>query len=211
MKKLLIYPLLFILSFFQLSANILENQYNALTGDISILTGDIEGTGLSVGTIAQFSNDGSDSFAFMFDFSHLNITDVYDINLFGTDLEQNSWTYGIGYIFKGDKTHFIPYFTIIDCELGVNGYLAAEYDGNSFGFMLRTIVSEKSVITYSFANTDLDNMTVLGTSVSVADVSPETSFGVNIENELSEDSTLNLGANFSDGTISLNFGLSLNF
>lgn len=211
MKNYIIYYSLFIFSFFQLSANILENNYNSVSGDVSLITGDIEGYGLGFSTTGHFADEESDGVALMFSASHIDITAVSGVALYGVDIEQNSFSYGIGYIFKGEKTHFIPYFLIIDAEIGANGYLAAEYDGNAFGLVLRTILSEKSAISYSIANSDLDNATVFGTSVNVADVSPETTFGINIQNEIGEGSNFNLGATFADGVTSLNVGLSIKF
>lgn len=211
MKNYLIYYSLFIFSFFQLSANILENNYNSVSGNTSLITGDVEGYGLGFSTTGHFADEGSDGVALMFSVDHIDITAVSGVDLSGVDIEQNSLTYGIGYIFKGEKTHFIPYFLIIDAELGANGYRAAEYDGNAFGLILRTILSEKSAISYSIANSDIDNMTVLGTSVNVADVSPETTFGFDIQNEIAEGSSFNLGAAFADGITTLSVGLNIKF
>ena len=211
MKKLLLFILLSISGFFQLSANILETQYNSLSGTMSLVTGDVDGTLFGIGTTGQFAQEGRDGVAFMFSFDHLNVTDVAGVNLNGADIEQNSFSYGIGYIFKGDRTHFIPYFGILDAEIGVNGYSAAEYDSNTFGFMLRSILSETSVITFSVANSDVDNVSVLGTTVKTSDVQPETSFGFGIMNKISDDSTFNLGASFAEGITSFNFGLTLGF
>ena len=73
MKKLFIY-FLSISGFFQLSANILETQYNSLSGTMSLVTGDVDGTLLVVllGSLRR----GERRRAFMFSYDHLNVTDV---------------------------------------------------------------------------------------------------------------------------------------
>lgn len=211
MKILILFTLTIFLGLNQSFANILENAYNSLSGEVGLVTGDIDGTAFQIGTTGQFAKDGGDGIAFMFSFEHMDITGISGFNLSGADLEQNSFTYGIGYIFKTDKTHFIPYFAIVDAEVGVNGYSAADYDINTIGFMLRTMISESSAITFLISNSDPDDLTVLGTPVSVSEVSPETTFGFDIESKMNEDSTFNYGASFADGVTAFNFGLTLGF
>ena len=211
MKKIIISTLLSSLVFLQLSASILENQYNSLSGHLSMSTGDVDATAFEIQTIGQFAEEGANGVALLLSFSHADITGVEGYDISGLDIENNALVYGLGYIFKGEGTHFIPYFGIIDAELGVNGYRAAEYDGHAIGIMVRRMISNNSAITFNVSNSDIDSMQVLGTSVSVSDVNPETTFGFTIETAIDENSSFNYGASFSDGITSFNFGVTLGF
>ena len=72
--------------------------------------------------------------------------DGFDLSDF--EIDANAFTYGLGYIFKTESWHIVPYYGFTNVEVGVDGFLRADVDGSAYGLMFRTMISDTSVLTF---------------------------------------------------------------
>ena len=188
----------------------MEDRYSSVNVGFDIATGDIDAKGFSFGAINQLSNEGQDGIALLANFEYLAIDEVLGVNVSASDVEAIGYTLGIGYIFKADDMHIIPYYGFTNVEVGVQGFSAGEVDSTAFGIMFRKQISPSAILTFDIINTSLDDVTVVGSNVPVYS-SADTSFSFDIENKVNENTAIIYGANFADGVNSYSIGMSINF
>tara|TARA_X000000368_G_scaffold410625_1_gene394388 strand:- start:172 stop:813 length:642 start_codon:yes stop_codon:yes gene_type:complete len=213
MNKILPLILFFVYSLLNLCASEeanMEDRYSSFNAGFDIATGDIDATGFSFGAINQLAKDGQDGIALLGNFEYLSIDEYLGVNVSAADVEAFAYTLGIGYIFKADDMHIIPYYGFSKLELGVQGFSAGEADSTAFGIMFRKQISPSAILTFDIINTSLDDVTVVGSNVPVYS-SAETSFSFDIENKINENTAIIYGADFADGINSYSIGMSINF
>ena len=212
MKKLSILFFITLSTCFQLFSSNLENRYSSLSANLLISTGDVEGTAFEIDAIGTISEMGNGGLAFLFSYLHADIEESAGIDLsgLGLEVECNSFNYGLGYIFKMESWHILPYYKFTNNEYGLNGIQTTEVDFSAFGLMFRTMISDTSVLTFNIANTEIDEVEIMGTSLNASNIMSEASYSFDIENEISDSTSFIYGATFVDGSTTFKFGFTIN-
>lgn len=203
-----------------LSASNLENRYSSINVEYAISTGDVEGTGYQSDITYQFAGGENSGPAFLLSYSSLSIDEVdgIDLSYSGISLDGDQILYGIGYIFKNENWHVIPYYAISDLKYSASGLISGSQsiDASTFGVMLRTAISPSVALSFNVSYIDIDD---LSTTVTVdgLDYTVDLSGGgeavasFDLEHSINDSLSIIYGAGFSDGVTTFSGGVSFSF
>lgn len=202
-----------------LYASNLENRYSSINLDYVVSTDEVKADGIELNYTHQLSGGEKSGFALLLSSSSLSINKISDVDLssLGVGLDVESTTLGIGYIFKSEDIHIIPYLTY-----GKADYVLAEYkkyplslNTNTFGILFRKAFSPELAFTfginvinlekeiYEFEQDQLSAVAYIGGS--------DITFAFDFEQSLNDFLSFTYGASFTDNSNVVSAGLSFKY
>ena len=205
--------LFILLTFFAVNTyatSILDSKYNSIDITTNYSSGDIESTGQFYGL--SFNPDNV-NIVLSYSYSDIEFDEVGGISTPSLDGEGSS--YSLGYVFQRyDTQQFMPYISFSSADYSFQGAQLGSTDHTTFGFLIRSIISENCVLSLGAAYSDVEDMNFSNASLIKAEKELEASntvFSGSLEYHYGHNINLTYGLATDFDSTSLSFGLGINY
>lgn len=145
--------------------NILDSKYNSISTSLTTSQGDVEGTSFGL----SGSLEVADNLVYTYNYSDSDYDEVLgnDFSNFGFEVEGTAFDFGMGYIFRNNDIHVIPFISLGKSDYTVESLDLFEVDTHSVGVTVRKQVSDNSIFNFSIENINVDQHSISDTNEAI--------------------------------------------